>query len=561
MKKMSLQLHKEIPLKIYDETFKADKNLKIIPKIKSNRVSKLNNFSKLDIINGVNESKSSDKINKTKFLTEKKISKLKYKELYRFNSSSELTNFNTKNNSFRDKSQRNSNHFIQLKIISNNNSSHTDKNANNKSNLKLKLNKMFNKNLINFDDRRKIKKLNKMKILRLYGLYLQRRSQKLNLEDLMPLNITTSNQKFETDEKYFLKNSNNNNYSANNSFSNYSKINTKEEIKEIKKNKRNYTLSELMSLNPYHLVSGQVKYSNPEEMEKISEKLKELNNNEINNNILENKTYFFKNSNLKNNKIGKLINSTYVQLNEKIDYESDFIWRILSMIKRVRGYSPFYISCLLKGYYELWKNYSILLEQLLVKYPIYKWFFEKNNYMKEEVLDEFISCLKIGIKDDKSFSKKLVLLFGENNLINIKKFFLIMELTANNDSFEEKVKFLGELLSDIKLEKEKNCINLVEAFYLINNIFNSSNYRKDIKYFNDILNKEFNDDKKIDKDIYISKNKLIELFLSNKFLQKKIEEFIFKFKNADKIFDEQINLHFNSNLNRLNEIFAGKNYY
>ena len=65
MKKMSLQLHKEIPLKIYDETFKADKNLKIIPKIKSNRVSKLNNFSKLDIINGVNESKSSDKINKT----------------------------------------------------------------------------------------------------------------------------------------------------------------------------------------------------------------------------------------------------------------------------------------------------------------------------------------------------------------------------------------------------------------------------------------------------------------------------------------------------------------
>ena len=208
MKKMSLQLHKEIPLKIYDETFKTDKNLKIIPKIKSNRVSKLNNFSKLDIINGVNESKSSDKINKTKFLTEKNISKLKYKELYRFNSSSELTNFNTKNNSFRDKSQRNSDHFIQLKIISNNNSSHTDKNANNKSNLKLKLNKMFNKNLINFDDRRKIKKLNKIKILRLYGLYLQRRSQKLNLEDLMPLNITTSNQKFETDEKYFLKNSN-----------------------------------------------------------------------------------------------------------------------------------------------------------------------------------------------------------------------------------------------------------------------------------------------------------------------------------------------------------------
>ena len=68
MSKISLQLHKEIPLKIYDETFKIDKNLNIIPKITTNRVSKLGNFSKLDIINGVNESKSSDKIIKTKFL-------------------------------------------------------------------------------------------------------------------------------------------------------------------------------------------------------------------------------------------------------------------------------------------------------------------------------------------------------------------------------------------------------------------------------------------------------------------------------------------------------------
>ena len=471
-----------------------------------------------------------------------------------------MTNFNNQNNSFRNKSQRNSKYFIQLKI-SNNNSSYVDKNSNTKRNSDLKLNKMFNKNLINFDERMKIKKLNKIKVLRLYGLYFQRRSQKLRLDELIPLNSTFSNQKYETDERYFLKNYNNNNYSANNSFSNYSKIDKNEKIKKRKKPKRSHTLNELMLLNPYHLISGKVKYSNPGEMEKISEKLKELNSSKVNNIQLENKTYFFKNSNMKNNKIGKLINTSYVQLNEKILYESDFIWRILSIIKKVRYYSPFYISCLLKGYYELWKNHSILLEQLLVKYPIYKWFFEKNNYMKEEVLDEFISCLKIDLKNDKSFSKKLVLLFGENNLINLKKFFLIMELTATNDEFKEKVKFIAELLADIKLKDEVNCINLVEAFYLINNIFNSSNYRKDIKYFNDILNKEFNDGKKIDKDIYISKKMMNELFLSNKFLQKKIREFVFKFENADKIFDEQINLHFNSNLRKLNEIFAGKNYY
>ena len=58
-----------------------------------------------------------------------------------------------------------------------------------------------------------------------------------------------------------------------------------------------------MFLNPYHLISGKVKYSNPGEMEKISDKLKELNSSKVNNIQLENKTYFFKNSNLKNNKM------------------------------------------------------------------------------------------------------------------------------------------------------------------------------------------------------------------------------------------------------------------
>ena len=554
MSELSIKFNKEIPLRLFHETFKTRKNLKMKSIIKLNRASSLTNYPNIDIANSMIESRSSDKINKTKFNTEKKLAKLKYKELYRFNSSSELTNINTQNNSFKEKSQENSKQIIQIKR-SNYNSNYSKKNANVNNNLKkMKLNKMFNKNLINFDDRRKIKKLNTETVLKIYGLYLQRKNQKLQIDELMPLNRTFSNQNMESYNNLLFKNYNNNNYSSNNSFSNFSKINKNQTSKKLNKHKRRYTLNELMKLNPYHLVSDKVKYSNTEEMKKISEKLLELNTNDINNKS-SNKSFFFKNSKMKNNKIGKMINSFFVQLNEKIYYESDFIWRILSMIKKVQGYSPFYSSCLFKGYYELWKNYSILLEQLLVKFPLFKWFFERNKYMKEEALNEFLNCSKIGIKGDKSFTRKLVLLFGENNLINIKKFFFIMELTSNSNELTEKVNFFGELLSDLNLKEEKNCVNLVEVFYLIKNIFNSSNYRKDINYFNEILKKEFNNGKKIGNDIYISKSKLNDLFLSNKFLQKKIKEFIFKYENADKNYAEQINLHFNSNLRKLNEIF------
>ena len=173
--------------------------------------------------------------------------------------------------------------------------------------------------------------------------------------------------------------------------------------------------------------------------------------------------------------------------------------------------------------------------------------------MKEKVLNEFISCLKIEKSINvNSFSSKLMLLFGENNLLDIKQFFLIMELTSNSDDIIEKIKFIAELLSDSKLKNEENCINIAETFYLIKNIFNSSNYRKDIKYFFDILKKEFNNGNKIDNSIYTSKSRLINLFLKNKFLQRKIKEFNYKYENADINYDEQINIHFNSNARILN---------
>ena len=545
---------KELPIKISHEVFKTDKNLNIISTTKSNRSSKLSNYSNINKKNDERESKSTDKINKIKFKTEKDIIKIKYKKLYRFNSSSELTNSNTQNNSYKEKSKDISNEIIKIMISpSNSNSSKKNVNLNHKLR-KIKLNKMFNKNLINFDDRRKIKKLNSYTALRLYGLYLQTKNQKMQMDEIIQLNRTVSNQNYITDSNYLDKNFNNNNYTSNNSFSNIPIIKTG---KQLNKHKKNYSLNELIKLNPYHLVPEKVLYSDNVETEKISEKLTELNTKRINIKN-SNKTFFFKYSNMKNNKIGKMLNNFLVQFNGKISYETDFIWRILSMIINIQGYSPFYNAFLFKGYSELWKNYSILLEQLLVKYPLFKWFFERNKYMKVEVLREFISCLKIEIKDIESFTRKLILLFGENNLIDTKLFLLIMELTSNADDIVEKVNFFVELFSD--LNNEENCINIKDLFNLFRNIFKSSNCRKD-KYFSEILKKEFNNGKKFDNNLYISKIKIRELFLNNKFIQKKMKEFIYTFDNADKNYYEQINTHFYSNARMINNIFSNEKYY
>ena len=105
----------------------------------------------------------------------------------------------------------------------------------------------------------------------------------------------------------------------------------------------------------------------------------------------------------------------------------------------------------------LWKNYSIIIEQLLVKYVEFKWFLEKSKYMKEDVFREFLICLKIGIKNNNSFAHKVFLLFDENcsKEINIKEFFFVMELISKSSNEVEKIHFYCELLSDINLKNEK----------------------------------------------------------------------------------------------------------
>ena len=549
-----MRIKKEIPMKIYREKLKIDNNLDMLLNLRSNRESKNNNLYN-DSINNAEKPKSNGRINNKRFLTEKKILKLNYKELLRFNSSSDITNINTQNNSLNNLTQNELQNNIRL-IISNRNSNYSKEINNTESNIRKKdLNKLFSHNLIKFEDRRKIKKLNSSKVLRLYQLYLQRKNQKFQIDELLPTDRTFSNKKIESEKNYLFSNYNNINHPLNKSFYNYSNISTYRSKQKSNKNKRKYNLNILMKLNPYHLVSTKVKYSNYIDMKDISNKLTELDDGGIKIRRVET-PLFFKNSNIKKNKIGKMINSSFVQFNQKISHECDFIWRILSMIKKVSGYSPFYTSCLFKGYYELWKNYSVLIEQLLVKYPLFKWYLDKNRYMKEEVFNEFISCLKLETKNDKTFATKILLLFGENGLIDIKKFLLIMELSSISTDIVEKVNFIEDLLYVEELKGQEHYINVMEMFMLLINIFNSPNCKKDIKYFKEILKNEFNKGKKFNNDLFINKRQMSELLLNNKFMQKKLNEFSNFYKNADKNYEEQINFHYNSNARALNNIFS-----
>ena len=549
-----MRIKKEIPMKIYREKLKIDNNLDMLLNLRSNRESKNNNLYN-DSINNAEKPKSNGRINNKRFLTEKKILKLNYKELLRFNSSSDITNINTQNNSLNNLTQNELQNNIRL-IISNRNSNYSKEINNTESNIRKKdLNKIFSHNLIKFEDRRKIKKLNSSKVLRLYQLYLQRKNQKFQIDELLPTDRTFSNKKIESEKNNLFSNYNNINHPLNKSFYNYSNISTYRSKQKSNKNKRKYNLNILMKLNPYHLVSTKVKYSNYIDMKDISNKLTELDDGGIK--IRRTETpLFFKNSNIKKNKIGKMINSSFVQFNQKISHECDFIWRILSMIKKVSGYSPFYTSCLFKGYYELWKNYSVLIEQLLVKYPLFKWYLDKNRYMKEEVFNEFISCLKLETKNDKTIATKILLLFGENGLIDIKKFLLIMELSSISTDIVEKVNFIEDLLYVEELKGQEHYINVMEMFMLLINIFNSPNCKKDIKYFKEILKNEFNKSKKFNNDLFINKRQMSELLLNNKFMQKKLNEFSNFYKNADKNYEEQINFHYNSNARALNNIFS-----
>ena len=478
---------------------------------------------------------------------------------------------NSKKNLLRVKSCKlNKKHKNDLKIFNNKYSARLSRNTNHEKQKELSI-----KNTISYIDRNKIKKLNSMS-LKIYETYLRKKNQPLinginymEQDDILNQNnneyILNNLNSIDIDNKNVIKGDNDKNNSrenseqSNNQLSNY-KNKIKKTLKKFK-TERKYCLKQLVEFNPYHLVSDMVRYCNTVEMKNISEKLSRVNGASFNKKATT-KLLFFKNENITNKRrISKVIHGTSVSLNKNLSLKGGLVWRILARITKLSGYNSFYIACKFKGYSELWKHYSLLIEQLLAKYSEIKWFLEKNKYMKKEVFVEFLTLMKLVPKNDNTFPNKIFLLFDEESTgeINFKLFLFIMELTSKTSSDIEKIIFYVELFSDLKLKDKNSCVNVFEMYEILKHLINSSNHTKEYKFLYDLLKNEFNDGEKISINLYINKQQLCQFFLNNKYIQKLLQNFWFQYKFADIVYNEEINSSFNSTVKNVKKFLNQQN--
>ena len=529
-------------------------------------ISNDNKKNNLDLSpNTYDNIKHNGKVNHTIFWAKTVDNKKKPKKIFDahlLNTSSDISNLNTQLNSNTKRTFTNTNinsyHLKNDKEKIKYNSKFTDE----KIGLREKK-KIVKKNTISFVDRKKIKKLNKS-TLKLYEIYLQKNNQALRADESPDKNISFLNKNYYISDE--LDNFNNTRRLSTDSSSIVAnKGLTQNHKNKIKKNlkkfntERKYGLKQLMNLNPYHYVSSMVRYCNSIEMKNISEKLSTVNGATFNRKATS-KLLFFKNE--KNNiRKNKVINSFSVAMNDNLSFKGEFVWRILAKINKANSYSSFYNSCKYKGYYELWKYYSVLIEQLLVKYKEFKWFLEKNKYIQEDVFKEFLTCIKIENKKDNSFTNKVFLLFDDDctGQINIKVFLFIMELISKSSNNIEKINFCTELFTDIKLINENKCINVMEFFEIFKKIIDSPNYKREIKILYDILKKEFNEGQIIENILFISKKQLFNFLLNNKFIQKIIQAFKTKYKHANILYNEEINGSFNSTVRTVKKFLNEQN--
>lgn len=420
------------------------------------------------------------------------------------------------------------------------------------------------KNYINYIDRNKIRNIDLIS-MKLFDDYVEEKNSKNSSKnnsisiknkdtytykdlDLIHENdiIFRNTSKFNTSHKGNTKKDIHHNF-----FTEHFNLKSEDKLRDVK---NKLSLRQLMQINPYHYVSKVVKYSNSIEMKKISEKLGNIHGANFNVKATSRRHFFRgqsdKNKNIKNNK--RVINSFQVTFNTNITHRGGLIWRILQKLRQrnIQIISSFRQACKFKAYSELWKYHSMIIEKLLVNYNEFKWFYEKEKYMKEEVFNEFLECkkLQVEIKEELSFGNKVFLAFDELNTgeINLKKFFLVMELTSKSNNNIDKIKFIIQLFEDYNLRYEEKSINIFEMNELLKILILFENSQKEIKYLHETIKKDLNNGEKIDNNSYVSKKDVYDFLMNNKIIHKIIQGFITQFKFADINYIEEVNSSFNS---------------
>ena len=481
----------------------------------------------------------------------------------------------------------------QLNTISIHNKSNKMKTIDNSSSNSKYLPKK-NTNYINFVDRNKIRNtdLISMKLFDDYveDLKMSRSNSKSNNLGLKRRD-TFLYQDIKTnirDENYYKNNSNylsmksnfsndikkKKNYNNKFLFDNYL-IQEENELKDVMKK---MSLHQLMELNPYHAVSKNVKYSNSIEMKKISEKLGNIHGASFNIKAKSQRHFFrgqsYKNKNDKRNR--RVINSFQVTFNTNLTHRGGLVWRILNKFKlrNINILSSFRQACKFKAYLELWKYHSMVIEKLLVNYEEFKWFYEKEKLMKEEVFNEFLECKKLQeeVKEEITFCNKVYLAFDElgTGEINLKVFFLIMEITSKSNNNLEKLNFITSLVEDYYLRNEEKSVNIFDMYELFKSLILFENAQKDIKYLYEAIKTELNNGEKLENNIYVKSNDVYNFLLNNKIIHKIIQGFKTQYKFADINYIDEVNSSFNSTvrnvkkfLNEQKEVLCDNenNYY
>ena len=484
----------------------------------------------------------------------------------------------------------------QFNSISINNKNHnhnhnTISNINNKMSLRNKIFPKKNKNFINFVDRNKIRNINLVS-LKLFDDYLKENNASLIInekkktlspkkrESILYKDIKRNSVKanfissknvisnIENDlEKKIsnLEKENRNNYEVNKN--NIFLIKTRNQLKNVRKQ---FTLHQLMEFNPYHYVSNIVKYSNSIQMKKISETLGNIHGADFNIKATSQRHFFrgqsYKNKIAKTNQTNnRVINSFQVTFNSNISHKSGLVWRILLKFKLKRNniIPSFRQACKFKAYSELWKYDSLLIEKLLVNYNEFKWFFEKEKYIKEEVFNEFLECKKMQeeIKGEISFSKKVFLAFDDldSGEINIKNFFLIMEITSKSNNNLEKINFISNLVESYEYRHEEKSVNLFDMYELFKCFILYENSQKDSRYLYESIKEDLNNGEKIEDNIYVTKNDVCNFLLNNKFIHKLIQGFKILYKYANINYIEEINSCFNSTVRNVKKFLNEQN--
>ena len=216
----------------------------------------------------------------------------------------------------------------------------------------------------------------------------------------------------------------------------------------------------------------------------------------------------------------------------------------------------------------------MLIEKLLVNYSKFKWFLEKEKYMREEVFSEFIECKKLEgeIKGEISFAKKVFLAFDDSGmgLINIKLFFLVMEITSKSNNFGEKINFICDLVEEFKFINELRSVNIMDMYDLFKYLLVYENSQKDGKGLYESIKEELNGGEKMDVNIYVNKNDLYDFLINNKYFHKILQGFKIQYKYSEINYIEEVNSCFNSTvrnvkkfLNEQNEVISDceKDYY